>query len=122
MLALIKTKLKFDPPEGDNPQNNTWVLKPADVIETGSQDAKLLAKAKMYLERVVRDHPETPWAMLAERELQTPIGWEWQQDYTAPPPPPQPRAQNNNNNNRPQQPPRPRENAMPKVKRPPPRL
>lgn len=124
MLALIKTKKKFDAPKDDKtPQNNTWILKPADAIETGSQDAKLLAKAKMYLERVKNDHPDTPWAMLAERELSTPIGWKWEQAYTAPPAPRRPRA-NNNNNPPPRQPnvPQPRPNAMPKVKRPPPKL
>lgn len=123
MLALIKTKKKFDKPKDEKtPQNNTWVLSPADAIETGSQDAKLLAKAKMYLERVKNEHPGTPWAMLAERELATPIGWEWKQTYTTPPQPRQPRA--NNNNPPPRQPnvPQPRPNAMPKVKRPPPKL
>ncbi len=123
MLALAKTKLKFDPPkDADTPQNNTWVLVPADVVETGSQDTKLLNKAKMYLNRVVEEHKETPWAMLAERELATPIGWKWNQTYTRPPEPPRPRQANNNNNNRQPQVPQPRENAMPKVKRPPPRL
>ncbi len=118
MLALIKTKLKFDKPKDKNtPQNNTWILQPADTIETGSQDAKLLAKAKMYLERVTKEHEGTPWAMLAQRELQTPLGWKWTQDYTKPP---QPRQRNNNNNNNNN--PREMENEMAKKKRPPPRL
>ena len=121
MLALIKTKLKFDPPKGDRPQNNTWVLRPDDDVETGSQDAKLLKKAKTYLQRVVDEHPGTPWAMLAERELATPIGWRWTQSYTKPPEPRKPRMRNNNPPPRPNIP-QPRENAMPKVKRPPPRL
>lgn len=123
MLALIKTKLKFDPPKNaETPQNNTWVLVPADVVETGSQDTKLLEKAKMYLNRVVQEHPGTPWAMLAERELESPLGWKWSQAYTAPPMPPQPRMRPNNNP--PQRPnvPQPQQNAMPKEKRPPPRL
>ena len=113
MLALIKTKLKFDKPKDKNtPRNNTWVLHPADTIETGSQDAKLLAKAKSYLERVVDEHPDTPWAMLAARELETPLGWKWTQDYT------EPRERNqNNNNNRPK-----KDDDMMKTKRPPPRL
>jgi len=112
MLALIKTKLKFDNPKDENsPQNNTWVLLPADTVETGSQDAKLLAKAKSYLERVTAEHPDTPWAMLAARELETPLGWKWVQDYT------EPRDPNNNNNNRPQ-----RDDVMMKKRRPPPRL
>ena len=114
MLALIKTKLKFDKPKDKNtPRNNTWVLHPADTIETGSQDAKLLAKAKSYLERVVQEHPDTPWAMLAARELETPLGWKWTQDYTEP----RERNQNNNNNNRPK-----KDGDMMKTKRPPPRL
>lgn len=120
MLALIKTKLKFDPPKNkDTPQNNTWILEPADVIETGSQDAKLLAKAKMYLNRVVDEHEGTPWAMLAKRELETPIGWKWSQAYTEPPKPRE-RQNNNNNNDRPMA--KPKDNMMPKTKRPPPRL
>ena len=122
MLALIKTKLKFDTPENARtPQNNTWVLVPADVIETGSQDAKLLAKAKMYLNRVLEEHAGTPWAMLAQRELETPIGWKWTQTYTEPPKPPERRPNNNNNNATPRVP-QPRVNAMPKQKRPPPKL
>ena len=122
MLALIKTKLKFDrPKDKDTPQNNTWILRPADIIETGSQDAKLLKKAKTYLNRVVKEHEGTPWAMLAQRELQTPIGWKWSQSYTAPPKPRERRRNNNNNNNTPRVP-QPRENVMPKSLRPPPKL
>lgn len=36
----------------------------------------------MYLQRVVDDHPGTPWAMLAERELAVPLGWKWRESYT----------------------------------------
>ena len=122
MLALVKTRLKFDPPKNENtPQNNTWVLRPADNIETGSQAQRLMDKAKTYLQRVAKEHPGTPWAMLAEKELATPMGWEWTQTYTPPPQPRQPRSNNNNNNN--QRPPdQPRENQMPPPLRPPPRL
>ena len=123
MLALIKTKLKFDPPKNKKtPQNNTWVLVPADVVQTGSQDTKLLEKASNYLNRVVEDHPGTPWALLAQRELETPIGWKWEQDYTAPPQPREAGPNNNNNNNAEPRIPQPRMNAVPKTKRPPPKL
>lgn len=116
MLAMAKTKLKFE-----DPKNNTWLLAPSNTVSTGGQDAKLAEKARLYLTRVVDEHPGTPWAMLAQRELDTPIGWEWIEDFTEPPPPPQPRANNNNNNN-PRPNPQPRQNAMPKPKRPPPKL
>ncbi len=116
MLALAKTSLKFQ-----NPENNTWILEPADEISTGSQSEKLAAQAKMYLQRVVAEHPETPWAALAAAELATPIGWRWTETWTRPPDPPPERMQNNNNN-----PPRPRPQQPmappPKQKRPPPKL
>jgi hypothetical protein len=83
MLAQAKTGLKFK-----NEKNNTWQLEPADSITVGSQLEKLAQKSKMYLERVVKEHPDTPWALLASRELKQPLGWRWEEDYTnlAPPP------------------------------------
>jgi len=122
MLALVKTQKKFSPAEGDKPQNNTWVLRPANATETGSQHRKLLDKATMYLERVVDKHPGTPWAMLAERELATPIGWEWAEDYTEPPQPREMQQNNNNNNNNRRREQKMGENKMPKKQRKPPRL
>ena len=117
MLAMAKTKLKFK-----DPDNNTWVLKPADSISTGSADEKLFDKAKMYLNRVVDEHPGTPWAMLAQRELQTPIGYEWGERFT-PPPRPRNRMANNNNPQRPRRNPQPQRNAAPpKQRRAPPKL
>ena len=116
MLALIKTKLKFDKPKNkDTPQNNTWVLKPADTIATGSQDAKLLAKARTYLQRVSLEHEGTPWAMLADRELRTPLGWKWTQQYNEP----RQRRNRDNANNMPRQ---ENDEAPLKKRRPPPRL
>ena len=34
-------------------------------------------EAGEWFERVVKEHPGTPWAKLAERELHTPFGWKW---------------------------------------------
>ena len=86
MLALVKTSKKFEPPQdADTPQNNTWLLRPADTVSTGSRSEKLAAKAKAYLQRVVDKHPNTPWAMIAQRELDIPIGWKWRQTYSRPP-------------------------------------
>jgi hypothetical protein len=119
MLAIAKTKLKFQ-----DSKNNTWVLQPADKIETGSQSANLAEKAKAHLKRVIAEHPGTPWAMMAERELATPLGWTWTERFTPPPePPPQMTAPDN-----PPPPPglpnvpQPQPLAMPKPKRPPPKL
>jgi hypothetical protein len=91
MLAAAKRGLKFA-----NPKNNTWVLRPSDEISVGSQYAKLAERARMYLTRVIREHPDTPWAMLAQRELSQPLGWSWREEFTdLSPRPPAPMASNN---------------------------
>ncbi len=115
MLALIKTRLTFK-----DPKNNTWTLVPADAIQTGSQMAAMAEKAKRLLQQVVEEHPGTPWAMLAQKELSTPLGWEWRESYTAPPEPP--RENPGNNNPMMQANPQPTMNATPPPRRDPPRL
>jgi hypothetical protein len=78
MLAQAKTGMKFK-----NPKNDTWVLQPShDVSATGSQTDKLAKQCRTYLERVVKDHPGTPWAFLAAEELKTPLGYAWNETYT----------------------------------------
>jgi|688.fasta_scaffold157905_1 hypothetical protein len=118
MLAIAKTKLKFA-----DEKNNTWVLQPADSIETGSQAKTLAEKAQTYLQRVMAEHPGTPWAMMAEKELANPMGWTWKERFTPPPEPPQ-MAMNPPDNPPPGIPnvPQPQPLAMPKPKRPPPKL
>ena len=78
MLAQAKTGMKFK-----NPKNDTWVLEPSDdVSATGSQTDKLAKQCRDYLERVVKEHPGTPWAFLAGQELKTPLGYAWTETYT----------------------------------------
>lgn len=72
MLAALKRGKTFE-----NAASTTWVLEPADTIETGSAMQKLADKAKSNLERVQKDYPTTPWARVAEEELRTPLGWKW---------------------------------------------
>jgi hypothetical protein len=77
MLAQAKQGMKFN-----DEQSDTWVLRPADSISTGSALAKDAADAQKYLERVVADHDGTPWALEAERELRQPLGWQWHERFT----------------------------------------
>jgi hypothetical protein len=42
-----------------------------------SADDKLASKARQLLNRVVKEHPGTPWAAAAEKELQMPMSWKW---------------------------------------------
>ncbi|MBC7852388.1 MAG: VWA domain-containing protein [Pirellulaceae bacterium] len=53
-------------------------LEQADSYESSSVLKKMADKAKLYLERVVKDHPGTPWAKMAAEDLKAPIGWKWQ--------------------------------------------
>jgi hypothetical protein len=72
MLAKAKSGLKFEKPESD-----TFVLRPADEISVGSALEKMAKQARELLTRVKQQHAGTPWALLAEAELEEPIGWKW---------------------------------------------
>lgn len=108
MLAEAKRGLK-----PKDPKNNTWELVPSTKVTAGSQLESLAKKAVMYLERVMNEHPGTPWELLARQELETPLSWEWREDFTdlSPPPPA---------NNNPPPPPAPAsDDAARKLNRPP---
>lgn len=74
MLASLKRGKTFQ-----NPSSTEWILEPADVFETESTIRRMAERARMYLERVVREHPGTPWAQIAEEELRRPMGWQWRE-------------------------------------------
>lgn len=74
MLAALKRGRAFQ-----NPSSTQWVLEPSNEFETESTIRKLGERAKMYLERVAKDHPGTPWAKIAEEELKNPLGWTWKE-------------------------------------------
>ncbi len=78
MLAQMKqTPLAFENPN----QQNQWILTPGPDIETGPQMRQAAEEARMYLARVIDNHPDTPFARIAERELSTDMGWTWQPSY-----------------------------------------
>ena len=55
------------------------------VVATSGQKVNAV-QAEKYLKKVVEEHPNTPWADLASRELSAPFGFKWV-EYTLPPPP-----------------------------------
>ncbi|MEM8677714.1 MAG: vWA domain-containing protein [Planctomycetota bacterium] len=63
-------------------RNNTWTLHPHQSVEVNSQLQRLAEDARTYLQRVIDEHPDTPWATLAARELARPLGWRWEDSYT----------------------------------------
>jgi len=72
MLAALKRGMTFE-----NPDSTTWVLESDNTISVATSLQNLSDRARELLQRVIDEHPDTPWAMMAERELQTPIGWKW---------------------------------------------
>lgn len=77
MLARAKRGMLFQ-----NPQSNTWNLQPSNAVSGDSKLEKEANLAKELLNGVIKDHPGTPWAVLAQRELDTPMGWEWKESFT----------------------------------------
>jgi hypothetical protein len=69
-------------------KSNRWQFKPDKALHYGSQDERMAKEATRLLTRCVHDNPETPWALLAQRELKDPFGFRVDEAYVAPPPPP----------------------------------
>ncbi len=72
MLAALKRGKAFEKPD-----STTWVLQRTDTTASSSSLDNLVQRAKTFLQRVVDEHPGTPWAQLARYELETPLGWVW---------------------------------------------
>lgn len=76
-LAKAKQGLKFQ-----NPNSDTWILEPSLEVDVDSATGKLAEQANALLEGVLRQHPGTPWALLAAEELRIPLGYRWAEDRT----------------------------------------
>ncbi len=72
LLASIKQGKAFK-----DPKSSAFVLTRAETITSSSVLNKMATNSIMYLNRVLKEHPGTPWAVLAERELSSELpGWE----------------------------------------------
>ena len=107
-------RMKKDPPKFTKPKSNAWRLTPDTEVHLRDKEIELAKEARTLLERVVKEHPGTPWALLAQRELKDPLGLKWVETYIAPPPPP--REGDGGNNPAPNRPmPRMRPPQPPKI-------
>lgn len=73
----VLAEMRTDPKPFKKKENNSWRLEPSRDIAGGPEVKKYAKQATLYLTRVIDDHPGTPWATLAERELGQPLGWQW---------------------------------------------
>jgi hypothetical protein len=85
-------RLKKDPPKFTSPRANAWRLVPGSAVQYSEKAAAAGRDAERLLHRVIQEHPETPWALLAQRELKDPFGFKWVETYV----PPRPRNDGNN--------------------------
>ena len=80
MLAEAKTGL-----QKNDPKNNLWNLEfDAEFTTKSSQLQKSYVAAIKYLQSIVSDFPDTPWALVAQNELDTPMGYKWIDSYKEP--------------------------------------
>jgi len=81
ILAEAKTGLKKK-----DPKSNIWLLLPSsDFILNNSVLKKSYESSQRYLRFVVDNYPNTPWALIAQAELDTPMGYKWTEEYEPPP-------------------------------------
>lgn len=79
-------KMKKDAPKFQDTRSNAWRLVPSDQFLSPPKDVATAREAEALLRRVVEEHPGTPWALLAGRELKDPFGFKWAETYAPPPP------------------------------------
>jgi hypothetical protein len=72
-------EMKGQPKAFQKKDSNEWRITPSKSINAGQAVKKLEKQASTYLKRVIDEHPDTPWAELAAREISIPMGWEWQE-------------------------------------------
>jgi len=79
-------RMKKDPLKFSNSRSNAWRLVPDKTIRYSDNAVAAGREAEMLLRRVVDQHPTTPWALLAQRELENPLGFKWVETYVPPRP------------------------------------
>ncbi len=79
-------RMKKDPPKFSSPKFNAWRLVPDSNIQYSDKAVVAAREAQSILRRVIEDHPTTPWALLAEREVKDPLGFKWVETYVQPQP------------------------------------
>jgi Mg-chelatase subunit ChlD len=111
---LACARMKKEPLAFTKPNSNAWRLVPDREIHLPERYQAEAQEAVRLLERVITDHPGTPWALLAQRELKDPLGLKWVEVFVPPPrrggdggdnPPPRPRRE----------PPRPKPPPPPRI-------
>jgi hypothetical protein len=70
-------QMKKDPKKFTQSGSNAWRLVPDTEVRYSDKAAAAAEQAGKLLKKVVSEHPNTPWALLAQRELKDPLGFKW---------------------------------------------
>ena len=87
-LNLALAGMKIDPLQFTKDSSNTWTLHAAPAAEPARQNSDTVSRATVYLKLVVARHPDTPFAYIAQAELDRGTGWKWEESrrvYNDPP-------------------------------------
>jgi photosystem II stability/assembly factor-like uncharacterized protein len=71
-------ELRRDLPPRDPKTENGWRLVPSEQALSEPSVRKLARGARQELQKLIEDHPDTPWEALARRALEQPPGLRWQ--------------------------------------------
>jgi hypothetical protein len=70
---ILGNKLRKDSPIIQNPQNNGWALIPQEEMQQ-KETRDLVNKRLAILDRLIQEHPGTPWEVLARSQRSTYLG------------------------------------------------
>lgn len=80
----ICARMKKDPLPFKKTGSNAWRLAADDSNGYSDKVASAAREARRLLKRVVEEHPDTPWALLAGRDLENPMGFKWVEAHVPP--------------------------------------
>jgi hypothetical protein len=75
MLGKIR---KDELPELQPKVHTGWRLVASEKMQSSKEVKDLAAESKKLFAKIIREHPGTPWEILAKREQRTALGLEWQ--------------------------------------------
>jgi hypothetical protein len=77
-------RMKKDAPKFTKPDSNAWRLVPDTEVHASDKASAAGNQAINLLKKVVSQHPNTPWALFAQRELKDPLGFTWVETHVRP--------------------------------------
>jgi hypothetical protein len=64
-------------PPRDPSRHSGWRLTSREKLQSGAEAKKMAAASRKLLDKVIKEHPGTPYEVLAKREKSNPLGLDW---------------------------------------------